>query len=116
MGGGPWWEELPRPVSLGWSIFQEEKEDGQTDVILLPVAAYQAVLNPSKVTGDAVDHHGGHTGQRVEESELPSKSRVKAPHPTEARWNSDSGYVVDTLMWLDNFLKRTRGDGHKLAY
>lgn len=31
MGGGPWWEELPRPVSLGWSIFQEEEEDGQAD-------------------------------------------------------------------------------------
>lgn len=101
---------------LGGASSRRRRTDGRTDVILLPVAAYQAVLNPSKATGDAVDHHGGHTGQRVEESELPSKSGVKAPHPTEARWNSDSGYVVDTLMWLDNFLKRTRGDGHKLAY
>lgn len=63
----------------------------------------------------ALHYHGGHTGQRVEESELPSKSRIKTPYPTEARWNSDSGYVVNALMWLDNFFKRTWGDAHKLA-
>lgn len=58
----------------GASSRRRRRTDRRTDVILLPVAAYQAVLNPSKVTGNAVDHHGGHTGQRVEESELPSKS------------------------------------------
>lgn len=48
---------------------------------------------PRPPGGRAVSHHGGGSGQRMEDSELSSKGRIQTSHPPEPRWDSDSRYV-----------------------
>lgn len=46
----------------------------------------------------AVGNHGGGSGPRMEEPELPSKGWVPTSQRPEPGWDSDSGYVWDTLL------------------
>lgn len=97
VGGGWRRAELPRPVCLGWGT------PSQVDRILLRAAARQAAcprLPPCRprLPGEhAVGNHGGDSGPRLEEPQLPEKGGVQTPRPPEPRWVPVPGMFVVTL-------------------